>query len=447
MDAPANKVQSIQQPPAIYSSTLNHFMRLLIQKLPKDQLRTFHSALKELDTGMACNSYGLNRYPLLELEAFADSSLLIQRYGLSVVTSNRQTLRRLKLGRELLVANDWNQDFGHLEENWLYSQIMMDFSNSTDTKLLSSPLLSLDSLHLIGVKLQNPLPAAPLIITRLELLQVLCLESCIGTPDLLKALASAPNVPTKALLDFLSSFDGLQHLSILLDHMQSPFDLKNALIKNAATLKTLVLDCREQPRKEIVSDPSLQIHSYDSFDSGGDMIGSCCNKLEEAGLTIRWGDDGDDDEEGRNESAQGLSRMSNLRLLNIRNLPTLTSKVVDFMSSTSPEDSYAVDRDSQAIESFLRDFLRYSVPYGCKRLELIAIGSSTISDRMIDKGLDRSKELDDFLKPRVYYIKHFFSIDGESTFRLKLVGEGITALTGAQRYSSFTKVLEPCWAR
>jgi len=184
------------------------------------------------------------------------------------VVQSRLTLRRLKLGREAKGSP--------LRSNAYYEpdiyKILHDELLQRDEPKTSNPRFNLHSLHLVGTILRKPLPEAPLIFTRVEVLQDLCLESCDGVTQLLTSLTSFIGLKLKrfwlrceednpqfrtALNDFLESFSGLIHLAILLDNAKNSLRIKDFVFVHGESLKTLVWESRRDPRK------SLQRNTFD----------------------------------------------------------------------------------------------------------------------------------------------------------------------------------------
>ncbi|MCJ1405668.1 hypothetical protein MMC11_008897, partial [Xylographa trunciseda] len=337
-----------------------------------------------------------------------------------------------------------------------------DEVNPTGKSGRSTPRFSLRSFHLTGYTLLDPPAKIPLVITRHELLQDLRLESCAGVSQVLASLALVNNFrlkrfwlrqeeDTKSFRDsleaFFASFLGLKHLSVLLDNATASLEPNDFLVDHYLTLKTLVWDCRRSPRKSIDRDDSTLPGDDTGFYISDITCGrrNNCEAMEELGSTLNWNIDFDQTQ----QCFECLEDFRNLRTLHIRNLPAVDEKTVRLMSL---HDSYS-GRGKRGGRRFMEILVEnlyqqlFEAMSRCSKLEVIAIGASTIADRRIGKGLSRSEELDDFLKPRVFLFERFFNVGRDQTIQLKLIGEGITALQDAQYHSNYTSVLEPCWAR
>ena len=144
--------------------------------------------------------------------------------------------------------------------------------------------------------------------------------------------------------------------------------------------------------------------------------------------------------------------LPHLRTLHIRNMPGSSGKILRLMAVKLEEDGIE-EKGGRRFMKTLAEILYQDIFHPdcfakmCSKLEVIAIGAPTIADRRIGQGLNRTEELDDFVKPRVFHVKRFYSMDGDQTVQLKLIGEGMTALRDARYHSNYTRVLEPCWAR
>ncbi|MCJ1476135.1 hypothetical protein MMC13_004800 [Lambiella insularis] len=292
-------------------------------------------------------------------------------------------------------------------------------------------------------------------------------HSCGKVPEVLGALARTSSLQLKSfwirmeedttayrasLKDSVVSFSGLEHVVMLLDHAKEPLSVFWLLSKHGGTLKTLVWESRSSPRT--TAEPACTSHlpdkssdDYDYNDVG--MLYERCPELEQLGTTINW----ETADCQRSTSVNELSYLLQLRTLNIRNMPTFSESNIDFFMQTPIHNDFyercfpggRIYMEVLA-ETILRDFTRLdSQFYG--KLEVIALGAPTIADRHTNKSLNRSEELDDFLKPRVFRIKRFYHPDGDRTVRLKLIGEGMTAFEDSKYHSDYTRILEPCWAR
>ena len=218
-------------------------------------------------------------------------------WPLELIRESRNTLRHLTFGRELRMANMYAV-VGTIDRE--EDRILHDLQHDCQE---AGPM-DLSTLHLIGMGLPMPstYPVAiksPLTFLRPELLQVLRLESCIGTEDLLIGLTLVSNLSLKCfwlrsevecpvlrsnLEMFLKSFSGLFYLSVLLDRTLELPGAECFLKTHGRTLKTLVWEGRTGPRMTAHACTSLR----DPKPRMGNRLNQECSNLEELGIAIDW---------------------------------------------------------------------------------------------------------------------------------------------------------------
>ena len=74
---------------------------------------------------------------------------------------------------------------------------------------------------------------------------------------------------------------------------------------------------------------------------------------------------------------------------------------------------------------------------------MIALGAFTVADHRLHEGLRRSKELDELLQPRVYFVEYPRNIFGK--FRPIVTQINELRTNYATLLSSHLEILEPCW--
>ncbi|MCJ1395478.1 hypothetical protein MMC18_008364 [Xylographa bjoerkii] len=454
----------IERPGIIYQSTLNQLVRVLIRRIPKGRLRSFRwnhinmvefptidlllqqhgSTLKELEIDDVRGRFRDRVKVPLALEAIADSSGLHKYSILKIAASSQQTLHSLKLGTDVETANDRTVTNDGVD---LYEILHKEMDPIGKTGS-SPPHFSLRVFHLTGYTLLTPPPNYPLVITRHEVLQDLRLESCVGVSRVLASLALINNFKLKrfwlrqeeddedfidSLTEFLTSFAGLNHLSVLLDNATAEVEPEYLIYEHYPTLKTLVWECRLRPTTSISIDRPFPDHAMDSYITNtSDYLADHCQALEELGLTISWNTDPVD----RGYSAQTLGLLPNLRTIHVRNLPAVDEKTVQLMAFYNTNTGI-MERGGRRFTRILAETLYKDI---CQtlaespKLEVIAIGAPTIADRRIGKGLSRSEKLNDFLKPRVFLVERLFNIGGDQTDTIQTTPEFSSPVGPGEKY-------------
>ena len=229
-----------------------------------------------------------------------------------VIVADHKTMRHLKLGFERSFA--WKSPlFSHsyvraisAASELLYNRINLNLQAIELPKSGGKVLdvwLCLESLHLICIEIT----AKSLPIFDFNNLSSLRLESCIsisGTFSLLNAHGSerasqwVPKLKTfhlryevsttsfhANLKDFLMSFSGLVHLSLLLEGPDPVTTLTPFLQNHGATLRTLVWDQRSEPRDSMSQPTDNLTISNENYAS---EIAECCPNLRELGLVTSW---------------------------------------------------------------------------------------------------------------------------------------------------------------
>ena len=239
------------------------------------------------------------------LQSFCYTSMEIwenrSAYVFMMVHWNRATLRHLRLGRNTEAVNVYDGAQGSTgDNNFTYDRLQWCLNTPTVGEK-SSYQLSLFCLHFIAITLppENP----PLSILKLELLQSLCFESCVGTQDILSSLAliqgftlkrfslreeGATSQACTILETFLASFSGLEHLCVLLDQAEGMPDVSCFVYTHGGTLKTLVWEGRTRHRQSLYEDWSMPLNDPNRQPDSLSTICDECKRLEGIGFAIRW---------------------------------------------------------------------------------------------------------------------------------------------------------------
>jgi len=393
---------------------------------------------------------------------------------------NFLTIRLLKYGQEMRVAN-WPLAIAK-EHNYFYDKL--NTSIGTESALTTKPLLGLQSLHLIGIKLRQAVQGNPLIVTRLEVLQDLCLESCTQVSNLLGVLASTRGVNLQLfrlrnedsvelriqLQSFLRSFSGLKHLYVLFDFALGPLDVSCFVHAHGRTLETLIWDFRRGPRSWLTQMPNYTANLIDPniLETPSDLERIClgCPNLEELGVSILDTMLEKDYLSLRNDTqilsapnwalaSPLIARLAHLRTLNIRNSPpwiAATGKASTTFAYRGHIYDCRVEQESDHLVKAVAEVIFRSVfectSVACTQLSIVATSAFTIADRRLGRALDRTDEMHNILQPMIFLREgQSFSDDGEATEKVRCVGKGMLALEDAKYHSDHLRILEPCWAR
>lgn len=260
-----------------------------------------------------------------------------------IISSNRDTLQHLRLGQEKhLLA-------GYAIHRTAFLHHLPQPSEQFFTSayaLENMPRLrnlSLQGLNLLALR-PSSIPQA-LVFCRLDRL---CLESCPGSTELLESIATAfywsstsadapkprqlpllkhfilrSEEPTSALKDslirFLSSFNGLETLSLLFENATILERPSTFLCDHGPTMLSLVLESRIQPREHLSLDTSRPFgvggYSQDLWEESINDIARLCPNLVELGMGFPWND------EIVRLRRTLLPTLKHLRTIHIRNFP------------------------------------------------------------------------------------------------------------------------------
>ncbi|KAI9681761.1 MAG: mitochondrial splicing system protein [Trizodia sp. TS-e1964] len=318
------------------AETLNWIVRMILKKFSKGQLRKFewlHDAplltetllflestqvesLRELIvTHYYDDGEGLgndpNNFNKLESLEFREDDLAIS-FIAYLYRENIQSLRHFAIGRNHSIARLYTDD-GRPDSNDADSQYdaMREFLDY-DTRVDFGKSV-LESLAICGFDVQPSLNEKHTGLFNYEKLTSLRLESCVGSNELLRSLASQnksasqfpkdsflkeftfryekPTGHTRsALSDFLKSFSGLRKLFVLLDETTIMPSLDCFTQTHGRTLTALLWDGRVGPRPGWTGSNTANMSFLPGaeFKNAFHFVTSKCPNLVELGFPFDW---------------------------------------------------------------------------------------------------------------------------------------------------------------
>ncbi|KAL8670575.1 MAG: hypothetical protein Q9168_004888 [Polycauliona sp. 1 TL-2023] len=318
------------------------------------------------------------------------------------------------------------------------------------------PWLHLRELHLIGLDANKILRPTSFILP-VECLDVLILESCPGLAAALDMLATEmtqSGVPLRAalrlrslsvrdesssqpfrtrLIGFLGAFQGLTHLSVLLENSDrsGPDDLVPMLAAHGPSLRSLVWDERSGKRSSFIPPETLKEPSHIRLQ----IIAAHCPNLVELGVSMEWKD-------FIRLTAQAFTLFKKLRTLNIRNMPLVNPKKLGLPL----EEIHAAFVDSLlAVLNYKMDGKIGTAPTMPQNLKTLALGALTYRDVYNGLGYHKAhdRELYEFLRLRVYRIVSSRDEEGEQRPLAKLTESGTYEKTEASGRD--VDIFKPYW--
>lgn len=458
-------------PQASFSKALNVMIRLLLRRIPDNQLKHFihrhicslevstlallfkhqSAALRELNIPQYEEPQSISGLMVEGLQSLVISDLNIDQncewpYG--IIMQNRNTLKNLGLGVLSKIARCSIQDR-------LNHKLPISFAGTAKETLLASEpemeMLSLKSLELSGLNIADIVGRGVLgFQIDIKILTALELKSCSGLNEALTVLVGRDASTLSAfklasfslrheeenpafaqnLTVFLTSFTGLKHLRLLIEGQRRALNKGPILEMHGKTLQTLVWDERSGPRKGTNTDTALFLNSNNL-----NLVSQKCPELTALGLCIRWGPPASC--KSATAYPQNLERISrrlpNLRTLHLRNLPTTnlteTYLPVDYLvrgTACKVLDRYA---DSKSLNRQ-------------KSLVTIALGASLYQDTVIGSNHFSSDPVHDYLQLRVYHVDfNYQSVLGP----LPTVTQVAKGFIDAATMCSDKELLRQCW--
>lgn len=462
---------------------LNTLMRLLINRIPIGQLETFrwcHTTRISVNTvelvarrhGRSLKSLKIYNAPdcirpywstfsaLTSFDAGHISPYTRSPWAAKVVALSCKSLRHVKLGCErdiALLYSNWNaRDAAEA------SDFTMDFAADLRRYLpeataeTQKSLLSVESLHLVGIDCSFSPPIGEPTMVDIDKPTSLCLESCFNLGQSFPALNPLRNPDAPPLLPQLRSFrlrqedsdesfqDGLKgflltirglvHLAVLLEGSGSFLSPDCFVGNHGSTLRTLVWDQRQRPRKFFhESTDTATPFMMSSFLA---VIVEECPNLRELGIAMNLPSEydpknkDDEDDEDYVFRPHCINQLEKLKTLNIRILP---AQKADTKISSIPK-----------IHAGIATEIAHGLLLFSPGLETLGLGSTTWMD--IWQGRSReihSDPVEAYLCPRIFYIGYTVNLRGECQPLVTQIAQGTA--TEAKEYSSNLRIFEPYW--
>ena len=344
-EAAGESSQSFGFPKDSASKSLNALVRLLVMRVPSDNLESFQCVYEEIvysvrqkltvanswytsctleaatltllfkHQGATLHSFGITRHsepwnisnlPKAGLQILKIRDLNIEQrceWLSELIIQSRETLWYLHLGVLSKVAQDYAVDPRPGQHTLPGSFADMAKEALPASEGEAMPKMSLKILGLSGLNLEDIVGGAIGLEIDFNILTALTLESCSGLNQAFARLigdngsrnASSLKLTNfsvrqedgdhefaQHLTDFLTSFAGLIHLCVLLDGQSQAMRKEPILEMHGKTLQSLVWEERRRPRKDTKIDTSFI--SYTTLD----VISRKCQSLRALGLPVRW---------------------------------------------------------------------------------------------------------------------------------------------------------------
>lgn len=244
------------------------------------------------------------------------------------LVNSHSSLRHLKFGCEKYLALSYLGT-----DSLLTASVIADFtldvvddirallpenlSEPSQKSSLPTSILTLETLHLIGIDCSVAPEVGALAILDIDQLTSLCLESCFNLGQKFPALSPTRNADAQPLLPQLRSFrlrqegsdeafqrgletfllatKGFIHLAVLLEG-SGPFLAPDIFVAtHGSTLETLVWEQRRGPRRKL--DESTSTATSSMMSSPFEEIVKGCPNLRELGLAVNVLTNEDDDDD------------------------------------------------------------------------------------------------------------------------------------------------------
>ncbi|KAI9878822.1 MAG: mitochondrial splicing system protein [Pleopsidium flavum] len=474
--------ETVHRPNRNSAITFNCLIRLLLSRIPANQLESFKwrhdyiigsttldslarkhgRSIKELVTdrpsqGWNC-SHPLAAFPNLSTLAF--NSIVYDEHSMSdvwigrAVGDNLSSLRNLTLGTERRTARGYIAEArvdAEVDQGDIFRNVLLGMDKTLAKTLHATIPLNLTSLHLCGldarVTMDEEFPRR----FRFSRLRTLTLESCKGSDELLRTLASSSTFTTDAHLTefniryegpfpvvkpalelFLSSFAGLRRLSVLLDNIATMPSLTGVIEKHGKTLETLLWEGKTGFRREWEVDTSVCLYP-DPETSNYELvqISKGFPNLIELGISLDW-------VKRHHDDIHSIKQLRHLRTLNIRNWPAgslLRTKVGNIGKFAA----------TQFVEGLLHNDHRICKCCRPLFLNLIVIGSVSYGDVWGMANDYHSPRLCQYLRARFYHVSYPRDVKGKQQPLLTKVGEGTAA--GLRFYSDDLRIFKSYWLK
>lgn len=421
-------------PQSSASNALNAQIRILIRKLPLNQLEEFrwgHSCELNVSTldllfetqqanlgSLFCNrlssSCDVLGSVIEGIDRLSVESMDLNRGGCqwaaSMLVKNAETLDHLELGFKNRIAHDFALN-RRPQYDKMWASFGVDVGKTLSAIGLEPPVnLSLESVYLCGLDFRTVIQGMMALHIDFNNVIELRLESCPGLSQAFSLLMGQgdssrlalgalrnlfvrledpdPNLFT-SLESFLTSVRGLNHLQVLIDKTLAVQNLEPILKVHGKTLETLVWDERRGPRTQLNASTSLLSSKLGNLR----VISQNCPSLTLLGIPLNWEAISSSDKYFHESIARLLRKMPYLKVLNIRNLPEISGR------SAMPMDYFVKGLAAMFVDIVNKK--RKST-----LLKTVAIGAPLYRDVYIGTHHVVHTAVSDFLRFRIYNIDY-----------------------------------------
>jgi hypothetical protein len=372
----------------------------LLRQLRMYELETFHTVGVTMPQNLT----------LLECRSINDGAA----WG-RLVQKSSASLQTLRFGQEKELLDSYRST-----RNGFLNQIAQP-GDSFISVLSLQDIPNLQEIALFGIDITPFIPQSIPDALFFCGLKRLTLESCSGSADFLDTMADTfrhaqtsdaasrripklkefsfrHEAPTSRLKDclirFLSSFNGLEKLSLLFENGTFLERCSTLICGHGPTLETLVLECRVQPREHLGLDSSRPFgaggYSQELWEQSINDICRLCPNLVELGMGFPWND------EIVRIRKTNLPKLMHLRTIHVRNFP---------------ESQFLSQLGDYTIREYANKFVEWNFPalVGGARpaLETLALGPTLYESRW--KSSTARRQPPEFLRT------HHFCLDWAQT--------------------------------
>ncbi|KAF6228965.1 hypothetical protein HO133_007077 [Letharia lupina] len=456
----------VYRPRTSASNALNAFIRVLIAKLPPQQLHTFwwehdcplntltlsivlkHQATSLRTLNLRDYTGNWRKADLAKLTMGGLTTLGIDELGrgdswaIELLARNYQELRKLRLGSEMDLVTEYAED-GCLDSNEDGRfQLTENFAELLKDKVAalngpSTPVVRLDSLSLVGLNLFYFAKGWIEPVNDFTSLSMLTLESCACVEaafPLLMAVEAGRRKAKSALRlhtfairhentsdeflqgleSFLLSLKPLTNLHVLLEGCyERDIEMGKVLKLHGKCLRSLVWQQRTRPRSNMLADTSLFPDDYEELK----LVAKYCTGLKALGISLDWADIARS-EDSHEEIASSFSQLSQLQTLNIRNLPAAST------SRTWLPTDYMMEGLATMLLNIVTNKTR--IEQG-PVLKTLAIGASTYGSVRGAMSHYSPNSASTFLQLRIYHVNYDCRYRDLISPKLHLIARGTAA--------------------
>lgn len=384
---------------------------------------------------------------------------IVDSLATELLAKNLQTLRHLRLGSELGLAEQY-ANIGDMDPNETERFVLAHALRETLQKkaaALNEPstfVLRLESLSLIGLDLHTFTDGIVVPELDFSCLGMLTLESCCGLERAfplflgpkdgtrkgksklgLHTLAirheSAGAEFSRAFEIFLLSLKPLTHLHVLLEG-PSDYDVpwRKILRVHGKSLWSLLWDERLGPRRDV----SENNHVVSPNDEILEIVATHCPGLKALGISLDWEDMTGPGKHHKKvkvvsklyyllyadlcQISSSFSRLSQLQTLNIRNLP----------EAKTPKTWLPNDYMMEGLATMLLNIVTKNAQTAqALTLKTIAIGAPTYGSIRVGMNHYTPSSISDFLQLRIYHVNYGCQCRNSLSPKLHLIARGTPA--------------------